>query len=195
VDRQTGQPNLADLTKSYAALSAFKTEHDTKLAALPKKPEDYKLEFKPPESFKLPDGFQYKLDEKDPRVGPIREFALKHGLSQDGLNELVAFDAKMQIEALAAADAELQAEMKKLGENGPARVKAFEDYLKANVSTEEYAAMRPFIGNAAAFSAIEKLIAKALKQSVPAHLNGTTPPAPEPRKRPADIFYGDRKAS
>lgn len=193
-DQQTGQVNLPEFVKSYGEVSAFKTQHDQRIAALPKDPKDYKIELKLPDGVKVPDGAEFKIDDKDPRLPAVRAFAHKHQLSQDTVNELISLHAQMEIEAYAAGEAELQAEMKKLGSNGPARTQAAETFLKANLGKDEYEALRPVIGNAVAFAAVEKLIARATSQSVPANLNGGTPPnPPQAKKRPADVFYGSER--
>jgi len=195
-DQQSGSVNIPEFVKAHGELSTFKTEYDTRIAALPQKPEDYKIELKLPDTVKVPEGMQLKIDEKDPRVPAVRAFAQKHQLSQDGLNELVAMHAQMQIEEHVANEAAIQAEMKKLGENGKTRVGALESYLKANVTKDEYEALRPVIGDVTAFSALEKLIAKATTQGVPSNLDGGVPPAPPlPKPRNADIFYGKQKAN
>jgi hypothetical protein len=183
VDQETGAPDLAGLAKSFTELTAFKAEHDARLETLPKKVEDYTIEFKPPEGFELPDGFEYKIDAKDPRIGPLREFALKHGLSKDSLNDLVALDAQHQAALAQEYDTAFKAELAKLGENGPARLQALQDALAAHLSAEEFTALRPFVDNAAAVAALEKLIAKAGG-------SGNVAQARQTPKRPADIFYG-----
>lgn len=178
-DSQAGQVNTPELVKAYGEIATFKAQHEERLAALPKDPKDYKLEIKLPDTVKLPEGFKPEIDEKDPRVPAVRAFAHKYQLPQDALNELVALDAQMQVEEFVANEAAIQAEMKKLGENGKARVGAIESFLKANVAKDEYEALRPVIGNALAVQAIEKLIAKAVTQQVPGNrLNGDQPLKP-----------------
>lgn len=194
-DPQSAQVKFPDLIKDYTGLTTFKTEHDTRVAALPKTPDEYKFELKLPDTVKVPQGVELKLNDKDPRFGPVRAFAHKYQLPQDAINELVALEAQSELASYEAAETELQAEQKKLGENGPARVSAMESFLKANVSTEEYEALRPVLGSASAFAGLEKLIKKVTTQQVP----GNTPPngqqntPPQPRR--ADRFYGNGKAT
>ena len=189
-DSQGGKVNMPELLKSYGEATAFKTQHETSLSELAKrKPEDIKIELKLPDTIKVPEGVDLKIDEKDPRIAPLRDLAIKHHLPQDVINELVALDAQVRLADYTSADAQLQAEQKKLGENGKARVSAVESYLKANVTPEEYEEMRPFIGNATAFAGIEKLIAKATTQLVP----GPKPPEQQ-KTAPVSIeqrWYGN----
>jgi hypothetical protein len=194
-DQSSGQVNMPDLVKSYGELSTFKTSHDERLAALPQKAEDYKVEWKAPDGFKPPEGLDpaaLKINDKDPRIPALRAFAFEHKMSQDQVTALVGLHVQAQIAEFAEADAEIQAEMKALGENGKTRVTAAETFLKAAVSTEEYAALRPFIGNARAFAAIEKLIAKATAGGPPPNSNDGGNPPPKPQTRIADRFYGQK---
>ena len=110
---------------------------------------------------KVPDGFEYKLDEKDLRIGPLRDLAIKHQLSQEQVNQIVALEAQMQIAAHRAEEAAIATELAKLGDNGRARVEALEGNLARMCSTaDEYEAIRAHINTAAAFSGLEKLLAK-----------------------------------
>lgn len=197
-DAQANQVKLPDLIKSYGEAATFKTQHDARLAALPKKPEDYKIELKLPDTVKVPQGVEYKIDEKDPRIAPLRAYALKHQLSPDAVNELVAIDAERQIAAMVQAEADLQAEQKKLGENGPARVSAVESFLKATLTQSEYEELRSFIGNATAFAGLEKVIAKATTQQVPGRTE-ERPLQPAPKSHAERIwsngFQPQQKAS
>jgi hypothetical protein len=193
-DTQSGQVNMGEFVKSYGELSTFKAGHDERLTTLPKTADDYKLDYKLPDTVKMPDGMELKIDPKDPLAVAARSFAHKHKMSQAEFSELVTLHAQTMVEAHTANEAAIQAEMKKLGENGPARVKAAEDFLKTAVSADEFAAIKLFIGDATAFAGLEKLIAKATTQKVPG--NGDPPPTQRPaEKRTADLFYGDRKAS
>lgn len=177
------------------AAGQFKIDHDARIAALPQKPEDYKVEWKAPEGFKAPEGMKaedIKIDEKDARIPALRAFAHEHKLSQDQVNGLVALHIQAQMAEYAAADAELQAEMKKLGENGKTRVEAANAFLKQHLTAEEHAAVRLFIGNSTAFTGLEKIIAKALTQSVPPNAGGNPNPPPKPVVRLADRLYGQK---
>lgn len=192
-DQSAGQVNMGELIKAHTDLATFKQQHDERIAGLPQKADDYKVEWKAPDGFKAPDGLDVaalKINPDDPRVPALRQFAHEHKLTQDQVSGLVALHVQAQIAEFAAAQAEIQGEMKKLGENGPVRVKAAEDYLKANLGKDEYEAMRPFIGHSTAFAALEKLIAMATKQGVPPNGGGGGSPPRQERPRLADRFYG-----
>ena len=186
---------LPDLIASYGEAATFKQQHDERIAALPKKPDEYKIEMKLPEGFKPPEGIELKVDEKDARIPLLRDFALKNQLSQEALSELVGLDAQYRVAQYQQEEAALQAEMAKLGENGPQRVTAVETFLKDGLKlpAAEYDAMRGFLADASAFAGLEKLIARATAQQVP----GNTPPGNQqkPTTRLADRFYPQQKAN
>lgn len=198
-DATAGSVKVNDLVGSYAELNTFKSEYDAKMAALPAKPDDYKIDVQLPKDWDVPKDYKFEINEDDPRLPMVREFAHKHKLSPEVLNELALLDAKIQIENHKRIDAEIQAEMKKLGQNGQQRIDAVNNYLKANVSPEEHQALRLAFGDAAAFQGLEKLVTAALKQGVPPNGGeGGSPQKPQPAQRPslADRLYGSNgKAS
>src|SRR5262245_46392457 len=60
----------------YAELSALHRTETERRAALPKTPDDYTFEFKPPEGFKVPDGLpegtKIGINKDDPRIPQVR---------------------------------------------------------------------------------------------------------------------------
>lgn len=183
-----------DFGTHYAELTNFhKTTTEAQQALAARKPEDIKFEIMLPETVKVPDGMQLKIDDKDPRVPVLRDLAVKHGLSQDVITSLVALDAQMQIEGHAAEQSRIAAEDQKLGANAKDRKAAVGNWLKGlkdrnEITAEEYEAVRVYAVDAASVSAFEKIIAKAAG-TVP----GTTPappPAPPPKDH-ATRIWGD----
>jgi len=176
----------------YAEVSAFhqaETEKRNALAA--RKPEDIKFEIKLPETVKVPDGMDLRINDNDPRVPVIREMALKRGWDQDTVNELVALDAQQQIAAHAAEQTRIAEADAKLGANAKGRKEAVGNWLKGmkdrnELSGEEYEAVRVYATDAETVTALEKIMAKA-NGSVPGH-NPGNPPPPAP-VRQADRWY------
>ncbi|MCK1585481.1 hypothetical protein IVB03_39495 [Bradyrhizobium sp. 168] len=166
----------------YAEVAAFhKAQTETQAALAARKPEDIKFEVKLPETVKVPDGMDLKINENDPRVPVIREMAIKRGWDQDTVNELVALDAQQQIAAHAAEQTRIAAEDQKLGANSKDRKAAVGNWLKGmkdrnEFSPDEYEAVRVYAVDAAAVTALEKIIAKAAG-SVPGHQPGNPPPS------------------
>jgi hypothetical protein len=191
---EANQLNVA----AIGELATFKQQHDERLAGLPQKADDYKVEWTPPADFKAPDGLDAKalqINPDDPRIPALRAFAHEHKLSQDQVNGLVALHVQAQLAEYEAASASIQEAMKALGENGKARVDAANTFLAANLSKEEHAAVRLFIGDAAAFTALEKLIAKATTQGIPPNGGGNPPQQQASKPRLADRFYGSQRAN
>jgi hypothetical protein len=169
----------------FNELSTFhKTETERQAALKARKPEDIKFEIKLPETVKVPDGMDLKIDEKDPRVPVIREMAIKRGWDQDTVNELIAFDAQQQIEMHNAEKARIAAEDQKLGANAKARKDAVGNWLKGmrdrnELTADEYGAVQVYAIDAAAVSALEKIMGKAAG-SVP---NRQEPPPQRPAEK------------
>jgi hypothetical protein len=185
----------------YTEVSKFyQTETEKRAALAARKPEDIKFEIKLPDTVKVPDGFDIKVDEKDPRVPVIREMALKNGWSQDTVNVLVALDARMKIEGHAAETARIEAEDKKLGDNAKPRKEAVGNWLKGlkengKLTGDEYEAVKIYATDAASVTALEKLMAMA-GGSVPGNRN-EPPPREEPKSHADRIWPGgfSQKAS
>jgi hypothetical protein len=180
----------------YAELTSFHktaTERDAALKA--RKPEDIKLEVKLPETVKVPDGFQIKIDEKDPRVPLLREVAIARNLDQDAIDDLVAIDAQMKIAAHAQEVERVKAEDAKLGANGPQRKEAITNWAKGlldakKITADEHDELRMTAATAAGVSLIEKLMAQA-SGSVAGHEPTPPPKAPEPTV--TDRWYGGQQ--
>jgi hypothetical protein len=180
----------------YAEVSTFyQTETEKRAALAARKPEDIKIEIKLPETVKVPDGMEIKIDESDPRVPIIREMAIKNGWDQDQINELVALDAQQKIAAHAAEQARVAAETAKLGDNAKDRIAAATNWAKGlrdkgDLTADEFEEIRMTATTAAGVSALEKLIAKS-NGAVP----GTGGHMPAPGHAPKTVeerWYGQK---
>jgi hypothetical protein len=96
----------------------------------PQKADDYKIAL--PKDFKAPAGVEFKLDASDPAFGNLKNVALKHGLSQQAVDELIGVYAGREVGTQAAIDAARAAEVAKLGASGPARVDEVTRWLDAS---------------------------------------------------------------
>jgi len=174
----------------YAEVAKFyQTETEKRAALAARKPEDIKFEVKLPDTVKVPEGMELKIDAKDPRVPIIREMALKNGWDQDTVNGLVALDAQQKIQAHAAEMERVKAEDAKLGEKAPDRKAAVGNWLKglkdsAKLTGDEYEAVRIYATDAATVTALEKIMAMA-NGSIPGN-RGDPPP------KPAEVPITDR---
>lgn len=170
-DAQGAKLNTDALAKDYTELSGFKKAQDDLRASLPKTPDDYKFEFKAPQDFKLPDGVQFKVDPKDPRIPLVREVAAKHALPQAVIDDLVFADAKLKIAEHQQNLEIVAAEKAKLGEKGQARMDAVKAFLG-----DDFEPLSLALDSAEAFQALERLIARATNSGVPAGGGAGDPP-------------------
>lgn len=191
----------AEFGAHYQELANFhKTQTEAQAALAARKPEDIKFEVKLPETVKVPDGFEVKIDQNDPRIPVLRDMAVKHGWTQETVDALVALDAQQKIEAHTAEMARVAEEDKKLGDNGTVRKQAVNAWLnglrdRKEITEDEYTELRTTAAFAAGVTVLEKLIAKS-NGSVPG--GGGNPPPPKPADLPMEQrWYGaqQQKAS
>lgn len=188
----------------YGEVATFHKTETEKRAAIPATADAYVLEgpIKLPETVKVPNGedgkpLQFAVNKDDPRIPMVRAFAHQFGLPQEAVNQLVALDAQMQIADINAAAETRAAEAKKLGANFPTRKTAVETFLKGAMTGDQaakdakYHALLPVVGNAAAFEAIEDLIARATATGVPRN-HGDPPPPKAPEKPLVQAMFPGR---
>jgi hypothetical protein len=190
-DPQTGiKPEFGQHYAEIATAHKTFTEQQAALAA--RKPEDIKFELKLPDTVKLPEGLELKINPDDPRIPILRDLALKNGWSQDQVNDLVALDAQQVIASHAAEATRLSAEKQKLGANADDRIKAAASWVKGlqGVSAEELAEVQILTATSAGVSLLEKLMSKA---------SGAVPGAgghePQTQSTPATVeqrWYGQK---
>ncbi len=127
-------------------------------AALPQKPEDYKVGTTA--AFKPPEGVEFKIDEADPLWAQGRSWAQKHGLSQEAFSEAIDLVAGSRISDAATIKAARDAEIAKLGAAGTTRVTALNTFFDA-LGTPE---LKSMLVTAGIVQAAEKLVAKFSSQ-------------------------------
>jgi len=153
---ETKTVHFDKLVPALNELRAYKAERDSFEARLPAAADGYEIAL--PADFKLPDGFEFKVDPDDPMVPVVRQFALDNKLSPDALKQLVAMRASAQMAEDAALGAAAKAEMEKLGSNGPARTQAITTFLQAKLGDDLANALLPGIFTAVQVQAFEKLM-------------------------------------
>lgn len=149
------------LSKDFNDLRAFKAQDDLRRAAVPAKADEYKLAL--PQTFELPKGVdgkpvEFKFDENDPRLGPVRELAHKLGMDQTGFSQLLAINAQYELGQVQQITAARAAEQSKLGANGPARVDAVSTFLKAKLGSDQGGAIMDRLVLASDVEAMENLV-------------------------------------
>jgi hypothetical protein len=125
----------------YDRLAAFEASDKVRRATLPPSPNDYKAEL--PADFKTPDGITYSFNTNDPLLAQAQAVAHQAGLSQEQFSKLLAIYAGGQVSTQQQIQTARNAEVQKLGANGPARIDAlttfFRSYLGETVGNRRMA--------------------------------------------------------
>lgn len=123
-------------------------------------PEAYKAEL--PKDLKLPQGVDFKFDDKDPLLGPVlaeaRKTANELGLDQAGFSRLLGLHAAARASEISTLNAAHEAEVAKLGPAGQARVGAMQTFIGAKFGADALKAIMPSIVTAAQVEVWESVI-------------------------------------
>jgi hypothetical protein len=128
----------ADQAKAYAEL-------EKKLGAFTGAPENYDLS--------LGDEIGIKFEADDPLLKELIDTAKEKGVSQEFMTDLL----KMHAKALTANIPDPEVEIKKLGPNGPAEVRALSEWASAKFTQEEYGIFKRMMSSAEAVRFFEKV--------------------------------------
>jgi hypothetical protein len=145
----------ADLRKDFDDLVAFKAADESRRLTLPQKPDDYKLEL--PSTFQLPQGVEFKIDDKNPLWSQARAWAQKSGLTQEQFAEGIALIAGDRVGTQAQIKAAYDNQIAKLGAAGTQRVDAVTTWLAAVGGEKHGAALASILKQAPVASTIEAL--------------------------------------
>jgi hypothetical protein len=139
-------------------LTAVDLENKARLAAVPPKPDEYKLVNT--SEFKLPEDFAFEFDTSDPIYGELRTWAQQNGLSQPAFSGALDMLVKHKMSEHNFVKAESAKQVESLGANGPQRIDTIKTWLKARLGADAAAVImeRPVI--AAEVEAYEKLMAQ-----------------------------------
>lgn len=171
-DASKNEVRGADLRKDFDALMAFKAADDSRRLTLPQNPDAYKLEL--PKSFQLPQGVEFKIDDKNPLWAQARTWAQKAGLTQDQFAEGIALIAGDRIGTQATIKAAYDGEIAKLGASGPARVDAVTTWMAAVGGEKHGKALANILKMAPVASTIEALEAVMQKMQTQGGAHFTT---------------------
>jgi len=164
-DAKTGV-NLEAFGKHYREsivpkLQEAAAEH-ARRASLPQKADDYKVVTT--ETFRPPEGVDFKLDEADPLWPQAREWAHKHGLNQAAFAEAVDLVAARSTRDAHIFVAARNAEVGKLGANANARIDAAASWWEASTGDAVFGAIIRRAPVANIIAGLEKVIAKMTAQ-------------------------------
>lgn len=137
-------------------LRKLKAEADERAAKVPAEAGDYKIEL--PADLAVPEGMKLEIDDTHPLAKPAREFAKKHGLSQDQFAEMVGIQAQAEIAGAAQVAEASKAEMAKLGTKAPQRLDALTNFFQARYGNEKANALLPFMFTAQQIQVLETIM-------------------------------------
>lgn len=129
-DAETNAPLTAKF-EQFAELQAFKAEQDSKRLTLPQSADDYKIEL--PGDLVIPEGVEFEIDPADPRLATLKNIALEEGLGQQGFSKILGAYAAHEVQQQQLLNQARDAEAKKLGATGPARIDAITRGLTAHL--------------------------------------------------------------
>jgi hypothetical protein len=116
------------------------SQDDLRKATLPQKPDDYKLELSP--DLTLPGNVEYKFDQNDPSLVAAKNWAHKHGMTQEAVSEILGIYAGHESAKEAELAARSAAEVAKAGVNAPQRVDAVTKWITGMVGEADAAPIR-----------------------------------------------------
>jgi hypothetical protein len=152
-----------ELTADEArALVARDAAARSKELSRPQSPDGYRAE--PPSDFKPPDGLNFQFNAADPLLHQARAVAHAEGLSQEGFSRLLAIYAGSKVGEAQTINNARNAEIQKLGANGPSRFMAVETFLKGKLGEAGGAQIAARICTASDVEQFEKLVATFTSQ-------------------------------
>lgn len=183
-DATAGKVKETEFAEHFNQLQTRVAAEDSRKLTLPAKPEDYKVEL--PGDFKLPAGIEFKLDASNPLWSQGQAWAQKHGLTQEAFQEAIALVAGDRVGTQAQVDAARNAEIGKLGVNGPARVTAVKTWAQGMIGEQAGAQFVSRLFTASDVQMAEALIAK-FSGSGSFRSTGREPPDQPGRKSADDV--------
>jgi len=158
---EKGEIRTDDVLKSY-------TELHSKFGAFTGAPEEYTAELT--EELKEQG---VELIDDDPVLGKAKEFAKEMNMNQDGFNKMIQMYAMSQLAESKAGEDHRAEQFAALGDNADRRVENVNQWAARNLDPEMVAGLEEATQSAAAFAAIETIIARG--QSAPAAASDANP--------------------
>jgi hypothetical protein len=168
-DAEANAPKAEDLTARLSRADELEAAEAARREGVPAGADEYKLDL--PENVVGLDGQPVRLIPDDPGTKEAQALAAELGLSQASFTKLVAFHAGQLLGAQKAQaeqfQAEMAAELTKLGTNAKARVDAVSSGLGQHLG-DKAQALLDAMGTADAVEALETLLAKVSAPAISA---------------------------
>jgi hypothetical protein len=123
-------------------------------------PDANGYEAKLPQSLKLPEGVEFKIDTTDPALQDLRAWAHKRGLSQSEFGDVLGIYAAREARQHAVIQAAAAREVEKMGVNGTQRIDAISTFLRGVVGDDLAGALRTMIVTEKIARGLERLALK-----------------------------------
>lgn len=168
-DAEAGAPKYDTIAERVARAAELEAAEAARREGVPAGADEYKLDL--PENVVGLDGQPVRLIPDDPGTKEAQALAAELGLSQASFTKLVAFHAGQLLGAQKAQaeqfQAEMAAELTKLGTNAKARVDAVSSGLGQHLG-DKAQALLDAMGTADAVEALETLLAKVSAPAISA---------------------------
>lgn len=165
-----GKPDLGKFTEHYQATIAELAQMKEARTGIPESPDAY--QFALPDDLdlgemELPEGYEFKLDDKDPALGEMRAWLHANGVKPEAVSGLMGVYAKMQAREAAAHMEAMKSHIAELGGQDAfnARMATLGNSLKTKVGEELASELMGVTYTAKAVRALEKLLGPGSGQS------------------------------
>jgi hypothetical protein len=169
-----------------AEIIKTRSELDARAGKVPAGPEGYELKL--PETFKVPEGIDFKFDEANPDFVTLRRWAHGKGMDGDTWREMLAFYAQTQIREMQAFKAAVEKEQTALGVFGTNRITTLNQFLVGKLGAEDAQAIGTMMVSARIVHALERWAAKDSTQGA-APFSQAHRAVPEPQGRVSEEVY------
>lgn len=159
-DAEKSAPKWDDIGAAVTERDALKAQAAERAAKIPATPDAYA--FNLPDAVKLPDGFRWEADAKDPLVVATRELAAKNNWTQDEVSDLVGLYAQAEIAKQDSLKAFAAEQTKQLGEKAEVRRTAARTFIDSVFKKDDPQGemLRTILEYAPGVGAIETLMGK-----------------------------------
>lgn len=114
------------VVKDMAAFKVSEAERAIRLQGVPATPAEYKISL---DGWQAPEGVTVSIDDAHPLAAPVKDFAHKHQLPQEAMNDLVKIHANYVASEAKSFNDNMAAEKVKLGTNAQQRIEAVQTAL------------------------------------------------------------------
>lgn len=147
-----------DFGKHYNEIMTRVSADDVRRNMLPATPESYQV--KTSKDFKLPEGAQFTVDANNPLWAQFKTWAHSNHLSQEATEQVVDLLAAYQHGEATTIRTAINAEIAKLGPNGPNRITALQTWFNAKVGADDAKLLSQALITARHVEAFERLVSK-----------------------------------